>query len=79
MAPGRMGAVDNLGPELLRDVIVIRHAQPLVERDRLPAQWRLSLRGSEASYELGACLAPTGLRRIVTSPEKKARETVREP
>ncbi|MHB8334176.1 MAG: histidine phosphatase family protein [Acidimicrobiales bacterium] len=70
-----MVEVDSLDPALLRDVIVIRHSQPLVERDRLPVQWRLSLRGSEASYELGACFAPTGLRRIVTNPEKKARET----
>jgi len=31
--------------------------------------------GKESSYELGARLAPTGLRRIVTSPEEKARAT----
>ena len=65
----------RLDPELLRDVIVIRHAEPLIERHRPPTEWRLSLRGREASYELGACLAPIGLRRIVTSPEEKARAT----
>ncbi len=67
--------VYRLDPALFRDVIVIRHAQPLIERDRPPSEWRLSTTGRVASYELGACLATTGLRRIVTSPEDKARET----
>lgn len=73
--PGRLVEVYGLGPELVRDVIAIRHAEPLIERDRPPAEWRLSMRGEEASCELGVCLAPTGLRRMVTSPEKKARAT----
>lgn len=67
--------VYSLRPELLRDVMFIRHAEPLVEPDRPPAEWQLSLRGKELSYELGARLASTGLRRLVTSPEEKARET----
>lgn len=79
MAPrtvsGRMIDVYSLHPELLRDVIFIRHAEPLVEPDRPPAEWQLSLKGRELSYELGACLSPTGLRRIVSSPEEKARTT----
>lgn len=72
---GRMVGVYSLRSELLRDVIFIRHAEPIVEPDRPPEQWRLSLRGRESAYELGARLAPTGLRRIVTSPERKARAT----
>jgi len=72
-ASGRMVDVCNLRRELLRDVVFIRHAEPLVEPDRPPAQWQLPLRGKELSYELGASLAPTGVRRIVTSPEEKAR------
>lgn len=50
----------------------IRHAEPLVEPDRPPVEWQLSLRGKEPSYELGARLARRGLRRLVTSPEEKA-------
>jgi len=67
--------VYSLRPELLGDVIFIRHAEPLVEPDQPPAKWQLSLRGKALSHELGASLAPTGLRRIITSPEEKARET----
>lgn len=58
--------------ELLQDVILIRHAEPQVEPNRPPAEWRLSSRGSELSYELGACLISRGLHRLVTSPEVKA-------
>jgi|GEM_PF-1025046 len=67
--------VYSLRPELLRDVMFIRHAEPFVEPDRPPAEWQLSLRGKGLSYGLGARLAPRGLRRLVTSPEEKARAT----
>jgi 2,3-bisphosphoglycerate-dependent phosphoglycerate mutase len=64
-----------LRAELLRDVVLIRHAEPLVERDRPPAEWHLSSKGRKSSHELGTYLAASGLRRIVTSPEEKAMET----
>jgi len=67
--------VYSLRPELLRDVIFIRHAEPLVEPDRPPAEWQLSMRGKELSYKLGVSLAQRGFHQIVTSPEEKARET----
>jgi len=69
--------VDEMGlrAELLQNVVLIRHAEPQVERDRPPAEWRLSSRGSELSYVLGACLISRGLRQLVTSPEEKALAT----
>ena len=64
--------VMGLRTGLLGDVVVIRHAESLVERDRSPAEWRLSAQGREFSYQLGACLISSGICRLVTSPEEKA-------
>ena len=68
--------VMSLSAEFLRNVVLIRHAEPLVEPNRPPAEWHLSSRGRKLSYELGTCLITRGLRRLVTSPEEKAMATV---
>ena len=62
----------SLRAELLRDVVLIRHAEPQVERDRPPAEWHLTSQGRKLSYELGSCLTARGLRQLFTSPEEKA-------
>ncbi|MHB8380090.1 MAG: histidine phosphatase family protein [Acidimicrobiales bacterium] len=54
------------------DVVLIRHAEPTVDPDRPPSEWQLTPNGKELSRVLGVRLRPSGLRRIVTSPEDKA-------
>jgi len=63
------------GEQILRNAVLMRHAEPLVEPNRPPAEWHLSSQGRSFSYELATCLNAIGLRRIVTSPEAKAAET----
>jgi broad specificity phosphatase PhoE len=70
-----MDGMELLRAGLQQDVVLIRHAEPIVEPDRPPSEWQLSSRGKELSHALGAYLSPCGLRRIVTSPEEKARST----
>ena len=70
-----MNGMEHLRADWKQDVVLIRHAEPIVEPDRPPSDWQLSSRGKELSHVLGACLSTCGLRRIVTSPEEKARAT----
>ena len=67
--------MEHLRPDWKQNVVLIRHAEPIVEPDRPPSDWHLSSRGKELSHVLGVCLSTCGLRRVVTSPEEKARTT----
>ena len=73
--PESMDGMEHLRADWKQDVVLIRHAEPIVEPDRPPSEWQLSLRGKELAHDLVACLSTCGLRRIVTSPEVKARAT----
>jgi broad specificity phosphatase PhoE len=54
---------------------LIRHAPPVVEPDRPPADWRLGEDGRARAAQLAARLVGAGIRSVVTSAEAKARDT----
>jgi broad specificity phosphatase PhoE len=57
-------------------VVLVRHAEPFVSKNRLAAEWRLSDTGLEEARALGAHLGSRSTPRIVwTSPERRARDT----
>lgn len=60
------------GPELL---VLVRHAEPLVEDGVPPAAWSLTDAGRAAARRLGERLVALGLRVVVSSTERKAMET----
>ncbi|MGC4191663.1 MAG: histidine phosphatase family protein [Thermomicrobiales bacterium] len=57
------------------DLIVVRHASPLVQPEVPPNAWSLSPKGCWDAQALGVQLRPFGPLRIVTSPELKAMQT----
>src|SRR2546426_12664230 len=57
-------------------LILIKHAQPLIDASKPPEQWRLSEKGRASCAALADALAPHQLKIIISSEEPKARETV---
>ena len=60
------------GPELL---VLVRHAEPLVDDGVPPTAWALTDAGRAAARRMGERLLPLGLRVVVSSTERKAMET----
>jgi probable phosphoglycerate mutase len=58
-----------------REVVLIRHAEPVVDAHVLPEIWELSNAGRAAARRFASRLARVGLDRLVTSPEVKAVQT----
>jgi broad specificity phosphatase PhoE len=56
-------------------VILVRHAKPVLDAAIPPANWRLSVEGSEAAELLGRDLVLPATYTIVASTERKAIET----
>jgi broad specificity phosphatase PhoE len=56
-------------------LILIRHAQPVVDSAVPSSHWSLSDAGRDAAKELAAELKPLGIQRVVASVEPKAWET----
>lgn len=70
-----MDAVDPSEAATNRAVVLVRHAEPVVDAHVLPEIWELSSAGRAAARHLASRLARTGLTRLVTSPEVKAVQT----
>ncbi len=56
-------------------VVLIRHAEPVVDAHVLPEIWELSNAGRAAARHFASRLTKAGLARLVTSPEVKAVQT----
>src|SRR5262245_39029631 len=56
-------------------ILLVKHAMPVVEAGRPPAEWRLSEPGRRRTVAMAATLRERGVTLVVTSPEKKAVET----
>lgn len=63
--------------ESKRTLILIKHAQPVIEPDVAPNRWRLSEKGRRSSVLLGERLGRYGPGLFVSSEEPKAAETAR--
>lgn len=70
-----MDAVVPSDPATNRAVVLVRHAEPVVDAHVLPEIWELSSSGRSAARHLASRLARAGLTRLVTSPEVKAVQT----
>lgn len=58
-------------------LIFIKHAMPVIDPQRPPAEWQLSAQGQADCAALAACLDEWPPQVVVTSEEHKARETGR--
>lgn len=58
-----------------RTLLLARHSQPVVDPELPSANWPLSTPGRRRALALAASLARQRPTRVVTSPERKARET----
>lgn len=56
-------------------LILVRHAAPEIDPSLPAARWRLSEAGRRSCAALAARLGERGVRHLVSSPERKARET----
>src|SRR5215218_5414518 len=56
-------------------IVLIKHAQPLLDASKPARDWVLGSQGEEQSRRLGALLRPFLPGRLVTSPEPKALQT----
>ena len=61
----------------MRSILVVRHAEPQVDPHRKASTWQLTAAGCTAAREISSRLAGYRPDVIVTSPERKARETGR--
>ncbi len=61
--------------EAKRTLVLMKHAEPILEPGVAPNRWRLSERGRSGSVLLGERLARYGPRVLVSSEEPKAVET----
>ena len=59
----------------MRSILLVRHAEPQVETHRKASTWQLTDAGCTAAREISTRLAGYRPDVIVTSPERKARDT----
>ena len=59
-------------------LIVVRHAQPIVDPERSPIEWDLAPEGVAAARLLAASIPPTRDVLVIASPEPKAMATAQE-
>ncbi|MDQ3539778.1 MAG: phosphoglycerate mutase family protein [Chloroflexota bacterium] len=59
----------------MRSILLVRHAEPLVVPHQKASTWRLTDAGRATAWELAASLVDDHLGIVVTSQERKARET----
>lgn len=62
---------------IVRSILLVRHAEPRVDPHRKASTWQLTDAGCTAAREIVSCLVSHRPDFIVTSPERKARETGR--
>ena len=56
-------------------VVLVRHAEPQMDAETSGAEWPLSEKGSNDAIVLGRSLAGRSPSAVLTSPERRARET----
>lgn len=56
-------------------IILVRHSTPAVDASAAPAEWRLSTEGRARAADLAGELRSLRPQAVLTSPERKARET----